>query len=81
MPHLTFQIQPFPLRKEYAKGADLARHYLAHGVEVAAALGKISDASGVSFFSTVPNRIEAHAQTWLRPSLIHDSSIIEFLTR
>ena len=76
MPHLTFKIEPVSLRKEYAKGDDLAGHYLANRVEVATAFGKIGDASGVSFLSTVPNRIEAHAQTWFRPSIIHDPSII-----
>lgn len=81
MPHLTFQIKPVPVRKKHTKGDDLAGHYLANGVEIAAAFGKIGYARGVPFLSTVPNRIEAHAQTWFRPPFIHDASIIEFLTR
>ena len=61
MPHLTFQIEPVLVREEYAKGDDLAGHYLAHGIKVATAFRKIGDASGVSFLCTVPNRIETHA--------------------
>ena len=81
MPHLTLQIKPVPVRKEYAKGYDFAGQHLANRVEVATAIGKIGDARGVSFLSAVPNRIKAHTQTWFRPSIIHDPSIIEFLTR
>ena len=70
--NLAFQIKPIPVRKQHTKRDDLSGHHLAHGVEIAAAVGKIRYPRRVPFLSAMPNRIETHAQTWFRPSLIHD---------
>jgi hypothetical protein len=45
MPHFTFEVKPIIVRKQNTKRNDLAHHYLAHGIEVTAALGKVGDAS------------------------------------
>lgn len=70
--NLAFQIKPIPVRKQHTKSYDLSGHYLTHGIEVAAAFGKICYARRVPLLAAMPNRIEAHAQTWFRPSVIHD---------
>ncbi len=72
MSNLAFQIKPIPVRKQHTKGDDLAGHHLAHSVEVTTTFGKIGYARRVPFLVAMPNRIEAHAQTWFRPSFIHD---------
>ena len=61
MPNLTFEVKPVVVRKEHTKRHDLADHHLAHGIEVTAAFGKISDARGMSFFAAMPHRIQMNA--------------------
>jgi hypothetical protein len=55
MPHLTFEVDPVAVRKEYTKRYDFADHYLSHGIEITAAFGKIRDLGRVSF---LPDRIK-----------------------
>ncbi len=59
--HFAFEIQPVAVRQLYTKGNDFADHYLAHGIEVAAAFGKIGDLRGVSLLATMPYRIQIDA--------------------
>jgi hypothetical protein len=61
MAHLTFEINPIAVRKEHSKRNDLADHYLAHGVEVTAALREVGNTRGVSFLAAMPNRIQMNA--------------------
>lgn len=72
MPDFTFEIKPITVRKHYAKGDDLANHYLAHGIEVTAAFGEIGDACGMSFLAAMPHRIEMNAQSGFRSSIVHE---------
>ena len=57
MPDFTFEVKPVTVRKQHAKGDDLANHYLAHGIEITAAFGEIGNACGMSFLAAMPNRI------------------------
>lgn len=61
MPNFTFEVKPVVVRKEHSKSNDFADHYLAHGIEVAAAFGKICDAGGMSFLAAMPHRIQSNA--------------------
>ena len=44
VPDFTFEVKPVIVREEHAKRHYFADHYLAHGIEITAALGKICDA-------------------------------------
>ena len=59
--HFALEIQPVAVRKHYTKGNDFTDHYLAHGIEVAAAFRKIGDLRGVSLLATMPDCIEIDA--------------------
>lgn len=72
MADFTFEVEPIVVRKEHAKRNDFADHHLAHGIEVTAAFGKISDAGGMSFFAAMPHRIQMNAQSGFRSSVIHE---------
>ena len=72
MPNLTFEVKPVVVRKEHSKSNDLADHYLAHGIKVTAAFGKISDAGGMSFLAAMPHCIQINAQSGFRSSVIHE---------
>lgn len=61
VPHFTFEVKPIIVRKKHTKSNDLADQYLAHGIEVTAAFGKIGDARGVSLLAAMPHRIEMNA--------------------
>jgi hypothetical protein len=61
VPNFTFEVEPVVVRKKHAKRNDLSGHYLAHSIEITAALRKIGDARCVSCFSPMPNCIEMHA--------------------
>src|SRR5215218_9674160 len=78
MANLAFQVKPISVRQQHAKRDDFARHDFAYCIEITTAFREIGYARRVTFLATVPNRIEAHTQTWFRPSFIHASSIIEF---
>jgi hypothetical protein len=78
MANLALQIEPISLRKQHAKSHNFARHDFAYRVEITTAFREIGYARRVAFLATVPNRIEAHAQTGFRSSFIHAPSIIEF---
>ena len=60
VPHFTFEVKPIAIRKKYTKSNDLADQYLAHGIEVTAAFGKIGDAGRMPFFLTMPDRIQVN---------------------
>jgi len=76
--NLALQIEPISVRKQHAKSHDFAPHDFAYCIEITTAFREIGYARRVAFLATVPNRIEAHAQTWFRSSFIHAPSIIEF---
>ncbi len=61
VPHFAFEVKPIAIRKKYTEGNDLADQYLAHGIEVTAAFGKIGYARGVSLLAAMPHRIEMNA--------------------
>src|SRR5215213_3986774 len=67
MANLALQIKPISVRKQHAKGDDFAGHDFAYCIEITTAFRKIRYARRVTVLGTVPNRIEAHAQTWFRP--------------
>ncbi len=71
MANLAFQIKPISVGEQYAKGDDFAGHDFAYGIKITTALREIGYARRVAFLATVPNRIEAHTQTWFRSSFIH----------
>src|SRR5215813_12984813 len=72
MPDFTFEVKPVVVRKEHTKSNDFADHYLAHGIKVTAAFGKIGDASGMSFLTAMPHRIQMNAQSGFRSPIIHE---------
>ena len=37
VPHLTFEVEPIAIRKEYTKRNDFPDHYLSHSIKVTAA--------------------------------------------
>lgn len=82
MPDFTFEVKPIVVRKEHTKSNDFADHYLAHGIKVTAAFGKIGDARRVSFLAAVPHCIQLNAQSGFGSSVIHElCSIIIFFSR
>lgn len=80
--HFAFEIKPVIVRQQHAERDNLSDHYLANGIEIAAAFGKIGDARSVTLFATVPNRVEMYAQPGFRSSFIHGpEAIIGFLLK
>jgi hypothetical protein len=72
VPDFTFEIKPVVVRKKHTKRNDFANHHLAHGIEVTPTFGKISDASGMSFFAAMPYCIQMDAKSGFRASVVHE---------